>query len=337
MSESTYDSNDILFYGILYQAAVDKIKRCYNYYYLFSKVSDISCLLILGFRLFQIPCNRSMQLNCITADNQSSINKNMGDLEKDGLLFLESNNSNSELTVQLSFIMIELLYSRLVFNKVLPGNALLTNNNAMNWRENEQSDLSMILLKLKAFNAIQSYNTTNIPLSQLFPIHSAKQNELTVTIPENFQIDQLPHQVTKLNWNDFKTSLEHKRQIIQSFLNASGAAFADSFIMTNPVILIQSKQSKNAKDKILSNMINDSIVSSDHLVSNTSNTSYNEIAIEHDKCRIKENHLFIFVTDCFYNGSAADDEIIISSNCHDKFYGEILTKRKLFMHTSLNQ
>jgi hypothetical protein len=156
---------------------------------------------------------------------------------------------------------------------------------------------------------------------------SSQQKDIEIVIPVCLESEHVRHRIELDNWDRFynSKSADSTKSTATAILNASNASFADSMIITSPVILIQSKQSINQREKrIKRNTI--------------SNLNIDVIKNEHNKCKFTQPHIFFLISDLHFDenliSNLSDNEYVISSNNEIGFYGQILAYRKLFL-TSL--
>jgi hypothetical protein len=105
--------------------------------------------------------------------------------------------------------------------------------------------------------------------------------------------------------------IDHTSECI-AYHNLQGAEFADSFLLTNPPILIQDKQLVVSRKKLMDGY--QPIMLTKGLVKE-----------EHDKCGNVGSHIFLFVTDA----KNRLDEIVITIENKNDLFGGLLTLRIL--------
>ena len=215
-----------------------------------------------------------------------------GRFEQNGIIFLQHSKESNAFKVHLPFVLISIfyqMYSRTQTN--VTYSPLLSIQPSMNFEENEISDLAIIMLKLQVLKS-RDPDQTHFKLSTLIPLHS-NYSEQYIKFPKYFGLNRLDHQVKEKTWKDFVQSKDlfsgridqEKHHKIGAYLNACGAPFADSIILTDPYIFIQNKQSLSArKDKIAGKR------------PAASRTLY-EVQTDHNKCNINVDHIFVFITD----------------------------------------
>jgi len=343
----------------IYEQTIQNIQKRYDYSTRFRHPQiKLRMLSLVGYALFQWDCQHAEPICSVAekvdsmsekhpASSDSVVSYNLpkeprsiesaeeftfGRFEQNGIIFLQQSKESNDFKVHLPFVLISIFYQ--MYSRTqskVAYSPLLSIQPSMNFEENEISDLAIIMMKLQILKS-HDPDQTHFKLSTVFPLHS-NQSEQYIKFPKFFGFNRLDHQVKGKTWNDFVEGKglfsgridQEKYHKIGAYLNAGSAPFADSIILTDPYIFMQNKQSVSArKDKIAGKPP-------------ASSRTLNDVQKEHNKCNINVDHIFVFITDERFimppndaSPSLLDNEIIISSDNEKQFYGDILTRRKMF-------
>lgn len=84
-------------------------------------------------------------------------------------------------------------------------------------------------------------------LSQLIPLRENQEDEILEFEPV-FSVQSINKKIEQKNWKEF---IENRSSACIVYHNLQGAKFADSFLLTNPPILIQDKQLVVRRKKLM--------------------------------------------------------------------------------------
>ena len=266
---------------------------------------------ITGVALFELPVTRATKIG----DNT------VGELETHGIVFLQQTQQQRDgVTYRLVFPIILLLNS-------LNGEAprlLKCFTEIIDSSGNERCTLGVVAMKCEALKMLKG----KIELGELFPtletIAGSRHSEVELRF-DSFKLYSSKKRICLKNWEGNFQKLKDRGCFL---LNGNEAPFADMMMVTkggNFTILWQEKKTvisriqakrqrvdnKNLKDK---------------------KVTYKAVQIEHDKCRIKESHLFVYVTDEVFEeyGMLKDDELVLSPKDHPEAFGSIVAVLRLY-------
>jgi len=193
--------------------------------------------------------------------------------------------------------------------------------------KNESLTLSVLIFRLWAIyhiNGVEKFDGIyKCKLSELVPLRNGQEDRL-LTFHPWFSVHNTLNLITKENWKSFvqqvyKQQDENYKECI-AYQNKGKAPFADSFILTEPPIFIQDKQSTISRKKQITVDIPNAITK-------------NLMKDEPEKCNIGD-HIFILVTDKKKRDDTddklRDNEVLISSENVKEVFGDILALRKLY-------
>ena len=194
--------------------------------------------------------------------------------------------------------------------------------------KNECLTLSVLIFRLWAIyhmNEVEKIDRIyKCKLSQLVPLRNGQEGRL-LTFNPWFSVRNTLNSITKENWKSFvqqvyKQQDENYKECI-AYQNKGKAPFADSFILTEPPIFIQDKQSIVSRKKQIIGDIPKAITK-------------DLMKDEHEKCNIIGDHIFILVTDekkrDDIDNKLKNNEVLISSENMKEVFGDILALRKLY-------
>lgn len=164
-------------------------------------------------------------------------------------------------------------------------------DNILSWEANEVVTLSVIVFRLWAIytkslkpediGKNEEKSLGQCKLSELFPLRQSQQDQVIKFHPV-FTIGHADYQVTSAFWEIFLR--DHDRSKCIAYLNKKGASFADSFLLTDPPILIQDKQRVVSRQNVLKG--NEPKIFPKGLLQE-----------ERKKCESIGSHYFVIVTD----------------------------------------
>jgi len=182
------------------------------------------------------------------------------------------------------------------------------------------SDILIILLKLELLRDVLKQDTFS--LKDIFPI---KRNfiDMRFEIPKDMRIQEIREDISKYTQNEFDNLLQSMiRQNYCAGMGSVTSSFPDSWIVVTSVApkerYILYIQSKRRRD-----------------LGTSATPGYNvdeSVEKEHQKCKFYQNkHYFIFITDDKQRAHASNspNDIVITSDLHNEFYGKCLALRKL--------
>lgn len=201
-------------------------------------------------------------------------------------------------------------------------------SNLLQSRENEILDVSVILMKL---DLLKQLGQTSFKLSDLFPLHS-RAKDMEFIIPDSLRLSEMRHDVS--SWVHQKFSA-HLTQIEKDGFCAEVGAGSDSFPDAWIVVHHKSDDGSASKEKhvlyIQSKRRRDIGTKS----TPGKGAQKESVEIEHKKCKfLPTRHTFIFITDDKQRAGDVtfeENEIVITLNDHEKFYGKCLALRKSHM------
>ncbi|KAJ3057580.1 hypothetical protein HK097_000047 [Rhizophlyctis rosea] len=246
--------------------------------------------------------SRSMKLGKLTVE----------ELEQKDVIFLDGQNR-----MHLPFVHLHFLYAKKRSRTMPRIRALESLDNDLSSDQNEGLTAAIVAFRLWAVIGGQS-GSGMCKLSDLMRLRPGQTDiDITVNHRTSFEVKQCPKQVTSSNWAEFYATRTTAATLV--YKNAASASFADSFILSNPPILIQDKQVRKSREAAIAGRAT-SIVPSGMLKA------------EHDKCRGIGKHIFVFVTDDRQRMTETldDDEVVVDVNDMGELFGHFLAFRKAF-------
>ncbi|UZN99352.1 uncharacterized protein OCT59_000630 [Rhizophagus irregularis] len=293
----------------LLEALKKKIGTKYSRYFeVFMAKDNLELVPILtAYTIFEWPVDRSTTFG--------SKKRKVEDLEKDELVFLEGNRKKK---LKIPFLTLHEIFSSRNTSVIPPIKVLDTLSNALSPDQNEHLTISVIMFRLWAIyqRLIEkgSIGLCTCKLSQLIPLRENQNDELLEFEPV-FSVQSTNKKIEQKNWREF---IKHRSSECIAYHNLQGAEFADSFVLTNPPILIQDKQLVVSRKKLMDGY--QPIMLTKGLVKE-----------EHDKCRNVGPHIFLFVTDAKkrLDEIYEEDELVITIENKNDLFGGLLTLRIL--------
>ncbi|CAG8673991.1 22413_t:CDS:2, partial [Gigaspora margarita] len=149
---------------------------------------------------------------------------------------------------------------------------------------------------------------------------SLNQNEkLTISFSPVFTVHSTDKQINEKNWDNFVNRIKTQpTPECIAYHNMQNAEFADSFLITEPFILIQDKQLIISRGKVIdgysATMLEKGLVEK-----------------EHNKCKNVGKHIFLFVTVSKKRNDETykENEILITKEESKNVFGDLLALRKL--------
>ncbi|RHZ47845.1 hypothetical protein Glove_566g42 [Diversispora epigaea] len=266
---------------------------------------------VVAYSLFEWPVQRS---DTIGIKNKRKIE----DLEKEELIFLEGNRYYKK--IKLPFLTLHEIYS-IQNNHKLPSIRILESlDNAISPNQNERLTISVLTFRLWAIYqrsiSTNASNPCSCLLSQLVPLRHG-QKDILLKFSPVFTVRSTNKQINGKNWNEFVSNIPSTPECI-AYHNMQNAEFADSFLITEPFILIQDKQLIVSRRKVIegysATMLEKGLVEK-----------------EHNKCKNVGEHIFLFVTDSKKRNDETykENEILITEEESKNVFGDLLTLRKL--------
>lgn len=228
----------------------------------------------------------------------------------------------------LPFLTLQQVYHNLDQSKLPAIKLLHSVENTLSSDENEALTLSVMVFRLWGLycKSISDKKVTEgqrgkCRLSELVPLEG--RSDKYIEFEPKFVVHSTPYRVDKDHWNQFFNdySKEFKERCI-AFHNLPNASFSDGIMMTNPPIFIQDKQEVISRKKEMigcssPNILGKGVVKSEHKKVLDANVG---------------EHIFIFITDAHARDDESYDcnEIVITSENREDFYGDILAKMKLY-------
>lgn len=248
-------------------------------------------------------------------------NHTIEELESDGLIFLSPTTAEDLWTVSIPYFTFYILQSSSSIKTPRPK-LMRSTSNLLQPRENEILDVSVILMKLDLLGQL---GQKSFKLSDLFPLHS-QAKDMEFIIPEFLRLSEMRNDVSSWTYQKFSRHLTKLED--EGFCAAVGAgsdSFPDAWIVVHVsddderhVLYIQSKRRRDIGTKSTPG----------------ENAQKGSVEVEHGKCKfLPTQHTFIFITDDKQrrNDTFEENEIVVTSNDHEKFYGKCLALRKSHM------
>ncbi|CAG8457971.1 18784_t:CDS:2 [Acaulospora morrowiae] len=202
------------------------------------------------------------------------------DLEKEGLIFFEGIENSYIKRIKLPF---------LTFYKLPSIRILDSLDNDISLNQNEKFTISVLTFRLWAiYQKSGSDNINNITnscscrLSQLVPLRNG-QKDISLKFSPVFTVRSTDKQINEKNWDDFVNRIKTQpTPECIAYHNMQNSEFADSFLITEPIILIHDKQL---------------IISHKKGIEGYSTTMLKKglVEKEHDKCKNVGEHIFLFM------------------------------------------
>lgn len=239
-------------------------------------------------------------------------------LESDGLLFLapiDTQHRTQQFQIKIPWFTFNLLYSGAP-TKTAPPRLVKSTSYILEAATNEATDVGIILIKLELLRDV--LGQTTFKLSDLFSLHP-NVTDLELTIPQHLRHALVSKQMGQLTHQEFCYELMNLTDEYCAAVGPENDKFPDAWIVTYPpqgvrrhMLFVQSKRRKSVGTAVMPE---------------------EALKAEHDKVPKHFNHTFIFITD---NKERTDfpcnsNEIVITSNQHDQFYGQCLALRKHHM------
>jgi hypothetical protein len=237
-----------------------------HYFFYFKAIEDNSSIrqlvpLLAAYSLFEYPVVRDQLITMKGIADKYTVYG----LEKMGLLFIKSKQSektgglrlnSSYLVLEIPFITLHIVYHQAASTGIPRIQPLYSLDSYLSSEECELSSLSILMFRLWAHHQISNNyltedqtDTFEVPFSKLLPLKYYRDKDFKIKYRANFEIKQAPYIVTTVNFSDFKSSLKDKDSI--AYLNRTGASYGDAFVLTDPPIIIQEKQSILSRKRVL--------------------------------------------------------------------------------------
>jgi hypothetical protein len=244
----------------------------------------------------------------------------VGDLEKEGLVFLEPIPSATDCYLcVIPFITLYWALKRTINSIEIP---LLKNvDSYFSSDESENSSLRIIMAKFAGLTKKNGLipdesGCCTVMLSDLFPLRNGQPN-MEIKFHKSLEIMNAGQQINLANYKNFK-----KNDKCVAYLNAKGASFTDAVIFCEPMIGIQEKQNVLAKQKNLKGFPIPSI----------RNGSFQE-----ERNKFPADGIFVLISDAKQGNNAfGDKDIFIDCKSFTKFAGPLIALRKLYCINQLN-
>ncbi|PKK57835.1 hypothetical protein RhiirC2_763763, partial [Rhizophagus irregularis] len=293
----------------LLEALKKQIDTKYSRYFeVFLTEDNLELVPILtAYTIFEWPVDRSTTFG--------SKKRKVEYLEKEELVFLEGNRKKK---LKIPFLTLHEIFSSRNTSIIPPIKVLDTLSNALSPDQNEHLTISVIMFRLWAIyqRLIErgSIGSCTCMLSQLIPLRENQQDKLLEFEPV-FSVQSTNKKIEQKNWKEF---IKNRSSECIAYHNLQGAEFADSFLLTNPPILIQDKQLVVSRKKLMDGY--QPIMLTKGLVKE-----------EHDKCKNVGSHIFLFVTDAKKRPDEIyeENEIVITIENKNDLFGGLLTLRIL--------
>jgi hypothetical protein len=279
----------------------------------FNKYED--CIELLScYTLFQWPVKRK------TVISQYSV----GDLEKDGLVFLAPDSSISQ--TYFCVIPFITLYWNIKYshqNVQIPF--LKDIKSYFSPDESENNSLHIMMAKLwglvqKDKLVADTSGLCAIKLSQLLPLRKS-QVDVEIKFRPLFAIMSSTQRITSKNYEKYQ-DLSFDSECI-AFLNAKGASYTDAVIFSTPQIGIQEKQSFEAKKRKLNGF---------------SLSSFDAASFQEERQKFPEDGIFVLIADeKIGNVTLGERDIFIDYGNFEEFSGPLIALRKLYCINELNR
>lgn len=242
------------------------------------------------------------------------------ELEKEELIFLDGN-GNGNKRLKLPFLTLHEIYSHRNLDALPPIRVLESLDNAISPDQNERLTISVLVFRLWAIYQKSIANGATDPcsclLSQLVPLRY-NQKDMSLKFLPVFTVRSTDKQINEKNWNEFVKNINHSIPECIAYHNLQNAKFADSFLLTEPPILIQDKQQVISRKKVIDGR-------------SPSMLEKGLVRKEHNKCKIVGKHIFLFVTDSKKRNDETykENEILITEEEKKDVFGDLLALRTL--------
>jgi hypothetical protein len=244
----------------------------------------------------------------------------IGDLEKEGLIFLEYNSLTKKFHCTVPFITLYWAIKYSNGNVSIPF--LKDTKSYFSSEESENITLHIMMLKLwglKKKNGLDKFGLCCVKLSDLVPLHT-HQPDIDIKFRPLFKIKTSKNQLTKKLWSYFW--YQSNTDCI-AFLNAKGSPFVDSVIFSTPRIGLQEKQGVLDKKRNLDGL---------------QPSTFNDKDFKTERNKFFKNDIFILVTDAKAGKIILGErDVFIDSSNFADFAGPLLALRKLYSTNELNE
>lgn len=280
-----------------------------HYPKVFERYSSIIGLLSC-YTLFQWPVSRENTIGT----------KLVGDMEKEGLVFLQPESGVGLFICVIPFITLYWATKRADIVVQIP----LLQNMTSYVSSDESENNSLHIMMAKLWGLVQKNNLTpdrdghcEVQLSEILPLRQG-QTDIAIKFRPVFSIKSSEKRIEMGNYSDYKNVSG-----CMAFLNAKGASFADAIIFSNPMIGIQEKQSITAKKRKISGKQPDSIHGN---------------LFKDERAKFPETGVFVLIADANQGSDInfGDRDIFIDSENFAKFAGPLIALRKLYCLNQLN-
>lgn len=266
--------------------------------------------LLSCYTLFQWPVTRGSQI----------METSIGDLEKDGFLFLQPIDDMSDMYFcVVPFITLHWAIYNSIPNVQLPFLNDLTGYFSSD--ESENNSLHIMMAKLWGLfhkNNLfpDSRGLCKVMLSEILPLRQ-EQEDIEVMFRPVFSIKSAEQRIEMQNYGKFNNVPK-----CIAFLNAKGASFPDSIIFSAPMIGIQEKQSIIAKKR--------------SIIGNSAKIINDEL-FQKERAKFPSGEIFVLIADATSGDvKFGDRDIFIDTESFASFAGPLMALRKLHSLNQLN-
>lgn len=265
--------------------------------------------LLSCYTLFQWPVSR-----------ENTIGKKLvGDMEKDGLVFLQPESGVGQFICVVPFITLYWATQRTDIAVKIP----LLQNMTSYVSSDESENNSLHIMMAKLWGLVEKNNLTpdrvglcEVKLSEILPLRQG-QKDIKIKFRPLFTILSSEMRIEMGNYSDFKNVSG-----CMAFLNAKGASFADAIIFSNPMIGIQEKQCIIAKKRI---------------IDEKPATIINDEYFQKERTKFPAEEVFVLIADATPGKvNFGDRDIFIDSKSFAEFAGPLIALRKLYCLNQLN-
>ncbi|CAG8576827.1 13149_t:CDS:2 [Acaulospora morrowiae] len=241
------------------------------------------------------------------------------DLEKEGLIFFEKDEDYFFKRIKLPLLTLHGIYLN-KNNHMLPSIRILDSlDNAISPNQNEKFTISVITFRLWAIyqksisdDINNITNSCSCKLSELVPLRNG-QKDISIKFSPVFTVRSTNKPIDEKNWDDFVNRIKTQpTPECIAYHNMQNAEFADSFLITEPIILIQDKQL---------------IVSRKKGIESYSTTMLEKglVEKEHNKCKNVGEHIFLFVTNSKKRNDETyeENEVLITEEESNYVFGDL--------------
>lgn len=235
-------------------------------------------------------------------------------LESDGLIFLSPSpgSVDGEMLLSIPYFTLHILQPK--FSNSTPPKLMRSTSTLLASRDNEILDLSVILMKL---DLLQQLGNSTFKLSDVFPLHS-QARDTEFNIPAHLKFIEIREQVRKWSHQKFSSLLKDMENEHCGAVGTGNDNFPDAWLVVRTpndvryVLYIQSKRRTQIGASL---------------------TPAISVTDEHAKCTfLPQRHIFVFITDDRGRDQQyQENEIIVTSDVHAKFYGKCVALRKSHM------